>query len=214
MFELVEGFLNLRYLSFKDGYIKFGDEKMLFVNLFPLVEQAYITFRNPNISSSLAFYLAFKQSSYNFTKEHFFKFGKRIENVAEMSKKFFYFLGWGDFEFEKVSQKNNFLIISGKKSSFAEEYKRLHGPQLKPVDIMIAGIFAGSVQAYSSGVSIQCIEAACKAQKDSEACYFVASTQENIISYLKKFYPNQLFTAKQFLKRASTEEKRLKLRFE
>jgi predicted hydrocarbon binding protein len=201
-------FISFGYLKYKDGKIFFGDEKMLFVNLFPLVEQFMMHRKMNDELFDIIAYVSFKKSNQQFTRDHFQRFGKSLLSVMDISKQMFYAIGWADVEFVRYDEKENFMLIHAKKSTFAEEIKLRHGIQKDPVDFMMAGIFAGAVQVYSpKGKKIYAIEVRCKAQRDVKECEFVVASEEKIMGFLVKYGKAEQERAKKMISRIKKMEK-------
>ena len=195
-------FISFGYLKYKDGKIFFGDEKMLFVNLFPLVEQFMMHRRLNDGAFNCIAYLSFKRSNMQFTRDHFQRFGKSLLSVMDISKQMFYAIGWADVEFVRYDEKQSFMIIHANKSTFAEEIKLRHGIQNEPVDFMMAGIFAGAVQVYApKGKMIYAIEVRCKAQKNVNECEFIVAPEDKIMGFLKKYGKPEQNRAKELISR-------------
>ena len=213
LLDWVKNLLAVRYISFKEGAIRFGNERMIFVNVFPLIEEFRLHKSIDTKNYESISYLSFKESNYMFTHTNFFKFAKNLEQVQEVSRNVFYTIGWGEVEFMKTSKEMDFVLIRGKNIAFSEEIKNKFGAQKEPVDFMAAGIFAGAWQAFSNK-TIHCIEVSCRAQKDSMDCQFVASTEDKILKYISEFAPERLNKVEGFLEEVINLEKALGIAYE
>lgn len=210
IFDWIKNLLAVRYLSFKNGEIRLDKERMLFVNLFPLIETFRINKMLSERTYPLSLYLAFKQSGYDFTHTHTAKFGKDINEMAILNANMLYTIGWGSFEFIKTDATKDltFLMMRSKNSAFADEIKNKYGAQEDPVDYMVCGLFAGALQAFTKD-TINCFEITCRVQKDCGSCQYVAATDDNIIKYLEGFADKDIPRAKGFLEEIKNLEGQL-----
>jgi len=202
-----------KYLKYENGMLKLGDEPMLFINLFPLIEEYRMHTTREGLDYNILNYMAFYQSGYNFVRDHTLPLAKILPKVVGVSCELFEAIGWGKSYAFKVNDKQNILIMKSKSSTFADTLKKMHGPQETPVDFRMSGIFAGSTRFYSKE-DIECVEVACRAEKDVMECDFIAASPGNILDYIDKYYPERHQYAEKVLTRITELKRELKFKLE
>jgi predicted hydrocarbon binding protein len=206
MFDFLKKFMISGYLSFKDDYIKFGNEKMVFYFVPHLVDEFNVHSKLFGLDYGAAQFLVGRMAGYDFVKRHGSPIGKNLTQVIETSQTALNALGWGKFSVWKADENKEYLLIKAEKSTIADEIKLTLGPQETPVDFLLSGLFAGATSFYCKS-NIYCIETMCRAQRNVQMCEFFASTDDRLLHFIKEFSPDKVNYASSMLDKIKKLEK-------
>lgn len=205
--EVISRYMAEGYMHFGEGEIEFGKERIAF-NFLPILAREFImnSEMNPNTYSAISFISARYWGS-EYIKRHAIPLVKSWTPVLRLSFELMNLFGGGSYRSVKADNKQGFIVATGR-STFALEMKA-EGPSPDPVDSLVGGLLAGSIQHYMKK-PIYAVETSCVAQKDISECTWVAGDRQSIMAYIQKFSPNMVGQGNKTLDQIESIEKKLR----
>jgi hypothetical protein len=205
--DTITRYMAERYVRFGDGEIWVGKQRVAFTFLPLIARELLINSALNKETYPAAVFLSGRRQGYEFIRQHAVPLVKSWTPIVALGMSWMNLFGAGTYRTIKADNKEGFVVLAGK-STLGLQVKAERPDAAEPVDFVIGGLVAGTLQYYTKtptyGVEISCI-----AQKDVQECVFAVGNREKIMEYVQKFSPDKVDFAKTTLNRIEALEKRV-----
>lgn len=193
-----------RYMRFDEGQISIDKVRLTF-NFLPITAREFLINNEFGRETySAVIFISARKLGYEFIKHHGIPLMKNWTPIVKLGMEWMNLFGGGTYRTLKADNKEGFLIIAGR-SSFGLEMKA-ERPSVDPVDFVVGGVVAGTIQYYTK-TPVYAVETACIAQKGVQECVWAIGNRENIMEYVRKFSPDKVEWGNRTLDQTEAVEK-------
>jgi hypothetical protein len=203
--DTLSRYLAVKYARFGEGEIWFSKQRVAF-NFLPILAREFLINNEANRETySAAVFLSARRTGYEYVRQHGIPMMKNWTAVVSLGMEWLNQFGDGTLRTVRADNKEGFGIVSGR-LAFGQEVKAESPNNTEPVDFVIGGLVAGTIQYYTK-TKIYAVETSCIAQKGVQECLLVTGSRDSILGYVKKFSPDKAELASVTLNRIQALEK-------